>query len=91
MFKRDISRLKDSLKGIILVRLAVLHLLELPHKIDGFKLQNLGFDGVTSNCMDSVSDRDFALELLLIYLYHLLTLQDYAKSLFYGVLKILCL
>ncbi|ASM34480.1 argininosuccinate lyase [Campylobacter sputorum subsp. bubulus] len=65
MFKRDIYRLKDSFKRNNFSPLGCAALAGTPHKIDRFEVaKNLGFDGVTSNCMDSVSDRDFALELL---------------------------
>lgn len=65
MFKRDISRLKDSFNRNNFSPLGCAALAGTPHKIDRFEVaKSLGFDGVTSNCMDTVSDRDFALELL---------------------------
>lgn len=65
MFKRDIKRLESSYERNNFSPLGCAALAGTPHKIDRFEVaKTLGFDGVTSNCMDTVSDRDFALELL---------------------------
>lgn len=65
MFKRDIQRLRNSFDRNNFSPLGCAALAGTPHKIDRFEVANaLGFKGVTSNCMDTVSDRDFALELL---------------------------
>ncbi|MDR3162934.1 MAG: argininosuccinate lyase [Helicobacteraceae bacterium] len=65
MLMRDHSRLLESAKRANLSPLGSAALAGTPHPIDrAFVADELGFDGVTLNGLDSVSDRDFALELL---------------------------
>ncbi|MDL0089503.1 argininosuccinate lyase [Campylobacter gastrosuis] len=65
MFVRDAKRLKSSYERNNLSPLGSAALAGTPHNIDReFVARELGFGGVTQNAMDSVSDRDFALELL---------------------------
>ena len=65
MFKRDYERFKESYKRNNKNPLGCAALAGTPHNIDRFETTKaLGFDEPTINCLDSVSDRDFALEIL---------------------------
>ncbi|MCX6051543.1 MAG: argininosuccinate lyase [Campylobacterales bacterium] len=65
MFKRDIERFESSHKRNNISPLGCAALAGTPHAIDrGMTAELLGFDGVSVNCLDTVSDRDFALEIL---------------------------
>jgi len=63
MFKRDASRMADVLKRLNYLPLGAGALAGTTFPIDReFVAEQLGFAGVTRNSLDSVSDRDFALE-----------------------------
>ncbi|MBE0494962.1 MAG: argininosuccinate lyase [Campylobacterales bacterium] len=65
MFKRDIERFEESYKRNNLLPLGCAALAGTPHLVDRqLTAKLLGFEGVTPNCLDTVSDRDFALEIL---------------------------
>ncbi len=65
MFERDIERFKQSAKRNNISPLGCAALAGTPHNIDrNMTAQSLEFDGVSTNCLDTVSDRDFALEIL---------------------------
>jgi argininosuccinate lyase len=65
MFKRDYERFIESYKRNNKNPLGCAALAGTPHNIDRFKTTKaLGFEEPTINCLDSVSDRDFALEAL---------------------------
>ncbi len=65
MFKRDIARFEDSHKRNNVSPLGCAALAGTPHNVDrGMTAELLGFDSVSVNCLDTVSDRDFALEIL---------------------------
>lgn len=65
MFKRDIERFEDSYKRNNVSPLGCAALAGTPHKIDReLSASLLGFESVSINCLDTVSDRDFALEIL---------------------------
>ncbi len=65
MFKRDIERLQSSYERNNYSPLGCAALAGTPHNIDReFTAKELGFYGPTINCLDTVSDRDFALEIL---------------------------
>ncbi|QCT94662.1 argininosuccinate lyase [Caminibacter mediatlanticus TB-2] len=65
MFKRDYERFIESYKRNNKNPLGCAALAGTPHPIDRFKTtKELGFDEPTINCLDTVSDRDFALEIL---------------------------
>ncbi len=64
MFSRDLERLKDARKRINIMPLGSGALAGTTYPLDReFVAEKLGFDGVTKNSMDGVSDRDFAIEL----------------------------
>ncbi|OIP56613.1 MAG: argininosuccinate lyase [Helicobacteraceae bacterium CG2_30_36_10] len=65
MFKRDIERFESSKERNNVSPLGCAALAGTPHAIDrDMTAQLLGFDSVSINCLDTVSDRDFALEIL---------------------------
>jgi len=65
MFKRDYERFIESYKRNNKNPLGCAALAGTPHPIDRFATTKaLGFDEPTINCLDTVSDRDFALEIL---------------------------
>ncbi len=65
MLKRDLGRLQDTQKRTNLCPLGSGALATTTYPIDReFVAKELGFDSPTLNSMDSVSDRDFCLELL---------------------------
>jgi len=65
MFKRDIERLEDSYKRNNISPIGCAALAGSPYKTDReYEASLLGFDSVSINCLDTVSDRDFALEIL---------------------------
>ena len=65
MFKRDYERFIESYNRNNINPLGCAALAGTPHKIDRFKTtEALGFKAPSINCLDTVSDRDFALEIL---------------------------
>ncbi|MRJ03064.1 MAG: argininosuccinate lyase [Epsilonproteobacteria bacterium] len=65
MFKRDVERFVSSYERHNYSPLGCAALAGTPHPIDREETaRELGFRGPTLNCLDSVSDRDFALEIL---------------------------
>lgn len=65
MFRRDYERFASSRERNNLCPLGSAALAGTPHPINRESVaRQLGFAGVTPNAMDSVSDRDFALEIL---------------------------
>ncbi len=65
MFRRDLERFLDSYERNNLSPLGCAALAGTPHSIDRQRTaKELGFREPTLNCLDSVSDRDFALEIL---------------------------
>jgi len=65
MFKRDYERFMSSYERNNLSPLGCAALAGTPHPIDRFTTaKELGFNEPTINCLDTVSDRDFALEIL---------------------------
>lgn len=65
MIARDVERLKDCLKRINVMPLGSAALAGTSFPIDrGYVAKLLGFDSVSGNSIDAVSDRDFALEFL---------------------------
>lgn len=63
MFTRDAGRMRDCLQRMNVLPLGAGALAGTTFPIDReWVAQQLGFDGVTRNSLDSVSDRDFAIE-----------------------------
>ena len=65
MFKRDYERFMSSHERNNLSPIGCAALAGTPHAVDRkITAEKLGFNGPTLNCLDTVSDRDFALEIL---------------------------
>ena len=65
MLLRDIDRLADCRRRMNVSPIGSCALAGTTYDTDrGFEADALGFDGVTQNSMDGVSDRDYALELM---------------------------
>jgi len=65
MFKRDIERFESSYERNNVSPLGCAALAGTPHNVDRkLTAELLGFESVSVNCLDTVSDRDFALEIL---------------------------
>ncbi len=65
MFKRDFERFQDSYRRNNISPLGCAALAGTPHNINRQSTADaLGFDSVSTNCLDTVSDRDFAIEIL---------------------------
>ncbi len=65
MLLRDTARLTDAKKRMNISPIGSCALAGTTYNIDRrFEAKELGFDGVTANSIDGVSDRDFCLELL---------------------------
>ena len=65
MLKRDIGRFDDAYKRMNICPLGSGALAATTYMLDReYVASALGFDGVTSNSLDGVSDRDFALEIM---------------------------
>ena len=68
MFIRDLQRIQDALKRMNQSPIGCCALAGTTYDTDrDFEASLLGFDSVTLNSLDGVSDRDFALELLSAY------------------------
>lgn len=68
MFIRDLGRINDALKRMNQSPIGCCALAGTTYKTDrDFEADLLGFDSVTLNSLDGVSDRDFGLELLSAY------------------------
>lgn len=65
MFKRDCERFESSAARNNISPIGCAALAGTPHNINReMTARSLGFDSVSINCLDTVSDRDFALEIL---------------------------
>ena len=65
MFKRDIERFESSAVRNNISPIGCAALAGTPHNINReMTAKELGFDSASINCLDTVSDRDFALEIL---------------------------
>jgi argininosuccinate lyase len=65
MFKRDVARFNDSLKRTEVMPLGSGALAGVAYDIDrDFLAKELGFDEISANSLDAVSDRDFVIEYL---------------------------
>lgn len=65
MFKRDCERFESSVARNNISPIGCAALAGTPHNINReMTAKSLGFDSVSINCLDTVSDRDFALEIL---------------------------
>ncbi len=81
MFKRDLSRLKDAYKRMNVSPLGSCALAGTTYDTDREMVAvKLGFDGVCSNSMDGVSDRDFCAELLSVFSIIMMHLSRFSEE-----------
>lgn len=81
MLTRDISRLRDALSRMNYSPLGSCALAGTTFNIDREAVaKELGFDGVTLNSIDGVSDRDFCLELLSAYSIMMMHLSRFSEE-----------
>jgi argininosuccinate lyase len=65
MLTRDIGRIQDAVKRMNLSPIGCCALAGTTYNTDReFEARQLGFDGITLNSLDGVSDRDFCIELM---------------------------
>ncbi len=65
MFSRDFDRLQDAVKRMNLSPIGCCALAGTTFNTDRyFEAEQLGFDGITLNSLDGVSDRDFCVEIM---------------------------
>jgi len=81
MFSRDISRLCDAVSRMNYSPLGSCALAGTTYNIDrDMVAQKLGFDGVTLNSIDGVSDRDFCIELMSAYATIMMHLSRFSEE-----------
>ena len=81
MFLRDVSRLDDAVKRMNVSPLGSCALAGTSYPIDrDYTAALLGFDGVTVNSIDGVSDRDFCAELLGVFSIVMMHLSRFAEE-----------
>ncbi len=81
MFIRDCSRLKDALARMNYSPLGSCALAGTTYPINRRMVaEKLGFDGITMNSMDGVSDRDFCVELLSAYSVIMMHLSRFSEE-----------
>ena len=81
MFSRDISRLEDALARMNYSPLGSCALSGTTYNTDRYMVaEKLGFDGITLNSIDGVSDRDFCIELLSAYSTAMMHLSRFSEE-----------
>lgn len=82
MFSRDLERLTDCRKRVNVMPLGSGALAGTTYPLDReFVAEKLGFDTVTSNSLDGVSDRDFAIEFLSVLSMIMMHLSRFCEEL----------
>lgn len=82
MFKRDIERLQDCYKRTNVMPLGSGALAGTTYNLDRVMVaKELGFDMITQNSLDGVSDRDFAIELLSCFSILMMHLSRFCEEL----------
>lgn len=82
MFSRDLDRLTDCRKRINVMPLGSGALAGTTYPLDReFVAEKLGFDSVTANSLDGVSDRDFAIEFLSVLSMIMMHLSRFCEEL----------
>jgi argininosuccinate lyase len=81
MFKRDIDRMKDCLKRVQVMPLGSGALSGTTLPIDReFVAKELGFNSISANSLDAVSDRDYILEFLAVSSILMMHLSRFAEE-----------
>ncbi len=81
MFMRDIDRVEDAVRRMNLSPLGSCALAGTTYPTDRHMVaKTLGFDGITENSIDGVSDRDFCVELLSAYAITMMHLSRFSEE-----------
>ena len=81
MLLRDISRLDDAVARMNVSPIGCCALAGTTYNTDRrFEAEALGFDGITMNSLDGVSDRDFCLELMSVYSIIMMHLSRFSEE-----------
>lgn len=81
MFSRDITRLEDAAKRMNMSPLGSCALSGTTYNTDRYMTaEKLGFDGITLNSIDGVSDRDFCIELMSAYATIMMHLSRFSEE-----------
>ena len=81
MFTRDITRIEDAVKRMNYNPLGACALAGTTYDTDRYMTaQALGFDGITLNSIDGVSDRDFCVELLAAFATVMMHLSRFSEE-----------
>ena len=81
MFTRDITRLEDAVKRMNYCPLGSCALSGTTYNTDRyFVAEKLGFDGITLNSIDGVSDRDFCVELMSAFATAMMHLSRFSEE-----------
>ena len=81
MFTRDITRIKDAVKRMNLSPIGCCALAGTTfYTVRYFEAEKLGFDGITLNSLDGVSDRDFCVELMSAFAVVMMHLSRFSEE-----------
>ena len=81
MFMRDITRVRDAQRRMNVSPIGSCALAGTTYDTDRhFEAEQLGFDGITENSIDGVSDRDFCLELMSAFSIIMMHLSRFAEE-----------
>ena len=81
MLLRDISRIRDAVARMNVSPIGCCALAGTTYETDRrFEAKELGFDGVTANSLDGVSDRDFCVELMSAYALIMMHLSRFSEE-----------
>ena len=81
MFLRDISRVRDAIARMNYSPIGSCALAGTTYNTDRrFEAETLGFDGITVNSIDGVSDRDFCVELMSAYSLIMMHLSRFSEE-----------
>ena len=81
MFTRDVTRIKDAVKRMNLSPIGCCALAGTTFNTDRyFEAEKLGFDGITLNSLDGVSDRDFCVELMSAFAVVMMHLSRFSEE-----------
>ncbi len=81
MFIRDITRVRDALKRMNISPIGSCALAGTTYDTDRFyEAELLGFDGVSENSIDGVSDRDFCVELMSAFALIMMHLSRFSEE-----------
>lgn len=81
MFTRDVTRIKDAVNRMNLSPIGCCALAGTTFNTDRyFEAEKLGFDGITLNSLDGVSDRDFCVELMSAFAVVMMHLSRFSEE-----------